>query len=271
MNTIDLLPINNTEIAQEKLDIDEKNRSNLFQWNGQFSPQFIEALLAQYAKPTFHVLDPFMGSGTVLYECARFGLQASGADVNPAALKISTVYELCLIAKEERKTILHSLEELLKAFLPLLLPLFSSNHHVSRSYADTLTELLALAKKFPVKHPERIVLDAFVVLIDTKKCHDSASAIPDTWRKFAEILLSLPSTHHQIRGFNSDCRQLPLDDNVVDLVITSPPYINVFNYHQQYRKNTERLGWDILEVAKSEIGSNRNIGVIVFLLRFNTA
>ncbi len=43
----------------------------------------------------------------------------------------------------------------------------------------------------------------------------------------------------------------------VNLVITSPPYINVFNYHQQYRASTEALGWNLLEVAKSEFGSNR--------------
>lgn len=41
------------------------------------------------------------------------------------------------------------------------------------------------------------------------------------------------------------------------LVLTSPPYINVYNYHQQYRASAEALGWDLLEVAKTEIGSNR--------------
>ncbi|NEP05987.1 MAG: hypothetical protein F6K25_26685 [Okeania sp. SIO2G4] len=37
----------------------------------------------------------------------------------------------------------------------------------------------------------------------------------------------------------------------------SIPYINVFNYHQNYRKSAELLGWDLLKIAKSEIGSNR--------------
>jgi hypothetical protein len=31
----------------------------------------------------------------------------------------------------------------------------------------------------------------------------------------------------------------------------------VFNYHQQYRRSAEALGWDLLAVARSEIGSNR--------------
>ena len=44
---------------------------------------------------------------------------------------------------------------------------------------------------------------------------------------------------------------------MVDIVITSPPYINVFNYHQNHRALLEVLGFDLLKVAESEIGSNR--------------
>ena len=36
------IPIDNEEISQSELNIDNKTRSNLFCWNGQFSPQFIE-------------------------------------------------------------------------------------------------------------------------------------------------------------------------------------------------------------------------------------
>ena len=58
--------IDRDEISQSELNIDDKVRSNLFAWNGQFSPQFIEVLLSKYSKPDFFVVDPFVGSGTVL-------------------------------------------------------------------------------------------------------------------------------------------------------------------------------------------------------------
>jgi SAM-dependent methyltransferase len=57
--------------------------------------------------------------------------------------------------------------------------------------------------------------------------------------------------------FHCDARKLPLDPSSIDLIVTSPPYINVFNYHQNYRPAMELLGWDMLQVAKSEFGSNR--------------
>ena len=43
-------PLKIDEIEQKKLNITEKSRSNLFKWNGQFSPQLIEYLLSEYSK-----------------------------------------------------------------------------------------------------------------------------------------------------------------------------------------------------------------------------
>ena len=54
-----------------------------------------------------------------------------------------------------------------------------------------------------------------------------------------------------------DARRLKCHSNVADLLITSPPYINVFNYHQKYRRSVEALGYDVLAIAKKEFGSNR--------------
>jgi len=56
----------------------------------------------------------------------------------------------------------------------------------------------------------------------------------------------------------ADSRTTYLHQNEnVDLIITSPPYINVFNYHQNYRAIIETFGFEILKVAHSEFGSNR--------------
>ena len=74
------IEINYAEITQSELNIDVRTRTNLFAWNGQFSPQFVEAELTRYAKNGDLVLDPYLGSGTVLYECARKGISAYGIE-----------------------------------------------------------------------------------------------------------------------------------------------------------------------------------------------
>lgn len=78
-----------------------------------------------------------------------------------------------------------------------------------------------------------------------------------TWSRLVATVRSLPYSGAPLMAINADARELPLSSESIDLVITSPPYINVFNYHQQYRASAEALGWNLLEVAKSEIGSNR--------------
>jgi len=64
------------------LNIEEKNRSNLFAWRGQFSPQLVECLLDAYCLPGSVVLDPFAGSGTTLRVALNSGRSAVGIDLS---------------------------------------------------------------------------------------------------------------------------------------------------------------------------------------------
>ena len=81
----DRTPLNSSEISQASLNIEDKYRSNPFTWSGQFSPQLIQVLLSQYTTSDSVILDPFLGSGTVLLEAGRVGLTAFGTEINPAA------------------------------------------------------------------------------------------------------------------------------------------------------------------------------------------
>ncbi|OZH52992.1 methyltransferase, partial [Hydrocoleum sp. CS-953] len=81
--------------------------------------------------------------------------------------------------------------------------------------------------------------------------------IQNKFYELVKLIENLPNSNKTIKAYLSDARLLPMSDNKIDFVVTSPPYINVFNYHQNYRKSAELLGWDLLKIAKSEIGSNR--------------
>ena len=96
-------PLDSKAIPKAVLDIAHKERSNLFPWNGQFSPQLAEALLKSFAAGANRVLDPFVGSGTVFREAARLGKEAFGTEINPAAYKMGETYKLMGLANRERK------------------------------------------------------------------------------------------------------------------------------------------------------------------------
>ena len=248
------VPLDTQTIPQSLLNIDNKERSNPFPWNGQFSPQLVEQLLATYANRGSYLLDPFLGSGTVLFEAGRFGLPAFGSEINPAAFKMADTYRFINLSPAKRRQVLHGVTDLLGDVLPDDAPLFAA----LRLQSDRPPhELLVSEAKSVSDEFSKMLIEALVVLLNLGLREPDQRAIDVAWRRIRENTLSLPFSNARIELTNCDARALPIVSGKVDLVLTSPPYINVFNYHQQYRKSVESLGWDLLEVAKSEIGSNR--------------
>ena len=235
------IPVDRTEVDQSLLDIDQRIRTSTFAWNGQFSPQFIEALLDAYAPKNCTAYDPFIGSGTVLHECALKRFEAYGVELNPAAFFMAKANEVSNIAEPERLALLKTIDSNISS-------LISSN-----ATEETLSKLIESKGG-----AEKDIISLLVILCDYYKNRLSDELILSKWEALKETLQELPFSEKRIEVFNCDARHVPaIKTNTANLVITSPPYINVMNYHQQYRKSVESLGFNVLSVAKKEFGSNR--------------
>ena len=70
-------------LDQNRLDVTTKTRSNIFNWRGQFTPQFVDYLIEEFGAHASTVADPFCGSGTVLLESAYRGIPAYGTELHP--------------------------------------------------------------------------------------------------------------------------------------------------------------------------------------------
>jgi len=242
-------------LERDLLDIANKTRSNLFAWRGQFSPQLVDALITNYAPPGATILDPFAGSGAVLCEAARLGFPAVGTEINPAAISLARLYELANMPLNERRALLEDLHQSLKDTLSPALPLFErSDHNYQR---PRLPEAILALLNRTDRRESRHVLEALLILLDVGRYKPNSARLRQKWNTLRESIEGLPYCELPIRTLLADCRVLPLHESAVGFVVTSPPYINVFNYHQQYRRSAEILGCDLLAVARSEIGSNR--------------
>lgn len=235
------IQIDQREITQALLNIEDKKRSNLFAWNGQFSPQFIEALLEQYARQNYVVADPFVGSGTVLYECARKGIAALGNELNPSAYYMAKIYELCRLSKDQRVLLIQYLNKKIAII----------------SVKSNPLELISYLAKNDSSPTARNVVSLIVVLLDLFNNQFSIGLLLEKWNNLRNIIMSLPFSNNNLSAILGDARRLSIQENEIDLIITSPPYINVFNYHQKYRRSVESLGYDVLRIARKEIGANR--------------
>lgn len=234
-------------IPQEKLDIIEKNRANLFAWRGQFSPQLIETILTYYCPSNSVILDPFVGSGTVLLEASYLSLEAYGFEINPAAYIMSHTYEF--INDSQKKEVLKNLRNIIDQEFPLRI------FEVSDQVENLVDKLQNTRNMLPDR--SKVLFDALVIILDVCNNKITQEFIQKKFSHLSNIITNLPYSQKPIRVGLSDARSLPLENNQIDFVVTSPPYINVFNYHQNYRQSAEILGWDLLKIAKSEIGSNR--------------
>lgn len=239
-------------LPQNNLDLNEKFRSNIFPWRGQFSPELIENIFKAYCFENSKVLDPFCGSGTVLFEAALNKLEAIGVELNPAAHFLSKTYELINTDPEKLKEIIDEIFEKIQFSLNLN-SILENQELLSLDYfSGKIQDLIKESNK-----EEKIILNAFVILCDIKEEKIAKSKILNSLFKIQNSIKKLPYSNKKITSLLGDSRNIPIKDESIDFVITSPPYINVFNYHQNYRGSAESLGWDLLKIAKSEIGSNR--------------
>lgn len=257
MSTLSLqqVPLNKTDIDQALLNIERKERSNPLPWNGQFSPQLIDVLLHKYASDCQCVLDPFAGSGTLLLEAGRNGLAAIASDINPAACYLARVYTLANRPLSDRKELCDKLERVLQELHLPELPLFGV--HAGRASAQEKKSLVRAIRGEIGAGDASTLLAALLVPCDLFDTDVKPRHLNDAWKRLRALVLSLPESSLKLKSLNSDARRLPICDQQIGLVITSPPYINVFNYHQHFRQTVEALGWNPLKVARAEIGSNR--------------
>lgn len=247
------------ELIQDMLDVREKNRVNIFKWRGQFTPQFVDYILENFANDGNVVVDPFSGSGTVLLECARRELACYGYENNPAAYAMSKFFSLCNIQHDVRTEVISSFHKKISKLVTKYdsLPMFSEEG----SFRERCRKLLDFTQELYVEmdNPsERILAINTIFTAEDYKNGYIKSSISRAVGYIRDCLMQLPYTDKPIDARLGDARLLHKNCPArANIIFTSPPYINVFNYHQNHRAILEVLGWDMLKVAQSEIGSNR--------------
>ena len=204
------------------LDLEDRSRVSALPWRGQFSPMTVERLMQALAPAGGMVVDPFVGSGTALLEAARSERPSIGLDVNPAAVAFARCAALASLAPDDRDA--------------------------------ALDAACAVVEREGVELPGltgTIQLAHAVALLSRNASVETARA------RLEALLWDLPPSPVETSVLLGDARATGLPSASADFVITSPPYINVFNYHQFGRPLSDAFGWPVLAAARSEIGSNR--------------
>ena len=236
--------VDQIRLNQDKLNVTTKTRSNLFNWRGQFTPEFVEYILDTFACATDATFDPFCGSGTVLLESTRRGLASTGFEINPAAYAMARFISLATLSHRERESLYRSIQGRVMSLVGSYhnLPLLESESTFRESYRNPIHFAGELLSQIKSKNEMVVALNG-LFHVENHGRGDLVSTVRRSFEIITSKLLELPNATKPIRADLCDAR---LADqrlrSSVDLIITSPPYINVFNYHQNHRSIMEVLG-----------------------------
>lgn len=162
-------------------------------------------------------------------------------ELNASAYHMAKTYELANYSFEERMAIVDTINSILDKIL----------------CPDDILPIITQSIQQDEDSPVSRVLSTLVVLLDLFNNELSIELMNKKWDSLKKIIVEIPFSKNEIKIDMGDARKLNIASDAATLLITSPPYINVFNYHQKYRRSVEALGYDVLVIARNEFGSNR--------------
>jgi site-specific DNA-methyltransferase (cytosine-N4-specific) len=273
-------------------DIFEQNENkksylthSLHPYPAKFPPPLPRYLLKHFARPGQTVLDPFCGSGTTLVEARITGVNAIGVDVNGLSVLLSKV-KATPLSSSQLKEIENFVGEVKNDTFywtfgnkPLIKvrEIEGLNHWFQANVADEISFLLDKIDLQPdedVRDFLKIILSSIIVRISKQESDTRFAAIDKETKdcltfelfvtrateyvkrmaEFSELVSS--ETTLEVR--NADSRDLSfLEKNQIDLIITSPPYANTYDYYLYHKFRKRWLGLDVQFAQNNEIGSRR--------------
>jgi len=238
----------------------------IYPYRGKISAIDAQQTIKQFTKGAT-LLDPFCGSGTIVYEGMNNGLNTIGVDLNPIAIylakgKINVPRDVNEAICEAKLIIEKS--KLLKNINPI--DLAAAKHFES----NTIKEIARVATFFENMTSYTKACFLGTIALTARGCNHykwTSSTVgkdinPKRYINFYDKFIQKIKKHHfpvskpNAQVIFGDARKLTkfIKPETVDFVFTSPPYFNCLDYTAYYAKIIYKiLGYDRLTIKKSLI------------------
>lgn len=247
-------------------------------WIAGFSSKFVQDAITRYLVCTGVVLDPFCGVGTTLVEAALLGHRAVGFEINPyAAFACRAKLQAGQVALDKFCEEMSRFRDFYndkvdKPYNPHSTPPTGFKTR-SEFYSAKVLRKVLIVQDFIATISDRFIQDLFrLAFASTMVCYSNYSYEPSLgrrasagkpdiddfavdraiWRKLAEMAQDIAWFQEALSGkaldwhvFNDSffTYQEHLTPESVDLIITSPPYLNNYHYNRNTRPQLYWLGY----------------------------
>ncbi len=252
----------------------------LFPYRGKFHPQMIKGVInVMGLKPGDTVLDPMMGSGTVLIEAKLMGIKSIGVDASPFCQFMTQVkIDALTVPLAPVREALKNCRSVYDHFVRLAgRPKQGSKKRFERDSGD-LFSIKDSGDKYVARSASRGDLPEgceipevynFLLLAyldgagysersDRKSPYDQFRAILERYLFVAEkiqlVLAGAESELAESKALEGDARGLSIQDSCIEGIIFSPPYSFAIDYLENDSFHLSFLGTDIDKLREEMIG-----------------
>ena len=206
----------------------------IYPYKGKFHPQMIRALMNVIKiKEGETLLDPFVGSGTAVLEAQILGVNGIGIDISPLCVLISKV-------KTESVDVIDEIKKYKDYYLFKKNSEEPSDERIKNFYK--VAEMMAHSdqSRRGRNFNSSFMNDALKMIASVE---DYGNAIKKHNLKIGKTKI-----------LKDDIRKIPLKDESVDGIITSPPYSIALNYVANDAHSLKALGYDLDKIKEDFIG-----------------
>lgn len=227
------------------------------------------SLLTSYPHKGDTVLDPFCGTGTVLMQARLYGMNAVGVDINPLAVLIAKVKATSLNARKLSRQTDAVFEAIENFDGDTALPEFPNiDFWFEKHVQEDLANILCCVRNVKNKRYRDFLSVCFSSIIRKVSNADPRISPPVKSKRMRQLMEkgrslevfsifkeAVKKNQKRLERFCGDCdrstnlrvrvgdsRRLSLEDESIDLVITSPPYVGAQKYVRSTRLEMLWLG-----------------------------
>ena len=227
---------------------------SLFPYRGKFHPQLIRALLNILdIKPGHTVLDPMAGSSTVAVEANLLGIDAISVDLSPFCELMGKVKTFALdLDINILESIVANPKEILEKLKKDRVPEYFKNNKDDKKGSYYEIVLLAFLDTVGFAGRSNSSIDKLFPRVLERYI--------STIKYFQEARQKMDLKIGRSKIIQGSVMKLPIDDNSIDAIITSPPYSFAIDYLKNDQPQLEYLGHN-LEVLRQEMIGLQGRGV----------